>query len=316
MKILITGGLGFIFSHVCEALVSKDHSVTIIDALLDGSNPSLISDFEKAGMKIIKKRCEDISEIDVDNDFDLIIHAAAESNVDKSISDVDSFVSSNINGTINMLNVAKRQKALKSFIYVSTDEVHGSSKDVQNGMTIRPMNPYAASKAAAGHFVWAFSNTYKIPVQEIRMCNVIGKRQANTKILPKSIELINSGESVPIYGNGFATREYIDVRDVCKSFLYLIENHAQIRGNSQTDYTQKFGKPFMDNLHLITWNQELSILEILSLVSRITGKPFKTIGAERLGHDLHYRMNSTILPAIALNQSAIPIEETIKWMTT
>lgn len=303
MKILITGGLGFIFSHVAEFL-NKEHDITVVDDLLDGSNESLIPEFESQGIRVIKANCK---KLDVDlhlngeDDFDVIIHAAAESNVDKSVSNVAPFVD-NITGTINMLDIARHQKNLKRFIYVNTDEVHGSTEKYQDGSIIDPQNPYSASKAASGHFVWAYANTYGVLATEVRMCNVIGERQADTKLIPRAIKLISEGQPVPIYGDGLATREYIDIKDVANFFRTVIQSIDQDKYNTK--------------LELITWNQELSILEVLVKISQVLQKPFKTEPANRPGHDLHYRMKMGERMGIIMKHTKmIPIQDTIKRMT-
>jgi len=222
MKILITGGLGFIFSHVTEKLNDDGHDITVIDGLLDGSNHQLIPEFKKKGIKVIKKTI-DLFFNSADTDYDIIIHAAAESNVDKSIKNTFPFVE-NIHSTIAILGLARLQKDLKAFYMISTDEVHGSTVKYADGSVTNPQNPYSASKMSCENFALAYKNTYNLPVQIIRMCNVIGKRQDDTKLIPRAIKLIRNNEPVPIYDDGTATREYIDVRNVCDFFSNLITN--------------------------------------------------------------------------------------------
>jgi len=293
MKILVTGGLGFIFSHVVEKLYKSGHNLTIVDAMLDGSNLQLVDKFKKMGIKIQKEKCEFLEEYDID--YDVIIHAAAESNVDKSINEIKPFIDSNIRGTINMLDIARKQENLKKFYYISTDEVSGSTEHyVKNYNEFNPSNPYAASKAAGAHFVWSYFNTYNLPVQEIRMCNVIGKRQDDTKLIPYVINCLKNNKEICVYGDGLATREYIDVRDVVNIISHIIDEF------------------FLEEVCAITYSQELSILEVIMRISSIIGIPAKIKTGERLGHDMHYRMNPSY--TMKYFKRPIPFIETIEWM--
>jgi dTDP-glucose 4,6-dehydratase len=292
-RLLISGGMGFIFSHVTEYL-SKIYDVTVIDNLSDGSNPELLDNPEWKNIKFIQSDICNIPD-DISTDFDYIIHAAAESNVDKSIGESDIFINTNIIGTKSMLDFARKCKNLKRFMYVSTDEVYGSSEEHLSPLeAIMPANPYSASKAAGGHLVWAYNNTYGLPVHEIRMCNIIGLRQANTKLIPRTIERISSNEKISIYDGGLQTREYMDVRNVGPIINVIIEAY------------EGYGEIFN-----LTFNQELSIYEVIGKISTIMGSKYETTAGMRSGHDRHYRM---IPHPIMENMKMIPFDETIKWM--
>jgi dTDP-glucose 4,6-dehydratase len=294
-RILITGALGFIFSHVSEYL-STTYDVTIIDNCSDGSNPELLDTPEWKNINFLQYNINKIDSLDseIRLDFDYIIHAAAESNVDKSIVGNDIFIDTNIIGTKEMLDFARKCKNLKRFIYVSTDEVYGSSEEHLTPLeAIMPANPYSASKAAGGHLTWAYNNTYELPVHEIRMCNIIGRRQANTKLIPKTIENINTEQEIPIYDGGLFTREYMDVRQVGPILKRILEFYED---------------PGIFNL---TYNQELSIYEVIGKISTIMGKRYSTTSSNRKGHDKHYRM---VPHPIMDNFEMIPFDETVKWM--
>lgn len=206
--ILITGGLGFIFRYVVRWFLMRGHEVHILDYCGDGS-----LDIEDKTTQGAQLHLGDVAEINNFRlpQFDYIIHAAAESNVDKSIENRRAFINSNIISTFHLLEwTIKNQKQLKQFLYVSTDEVYGSlPKGVaaHSGFAIRPSSPYAASKAAGGCLANSYRVTFGLPVKEIRMCNVIGRGQAKTKLVPKVIDCIRNNQPVPIYGDGTATRE-------------------------------------------------------------------------------------------------------------
>jgi dTDP-glucose 4,6-dehydratase len=295
-RILITGGLGFIFSHVAEHFAAKNNDVIVLDNLSDGSHPELK---EKWGNNILVCS-QDINEVShfVHAEFDYIIHAAAESNVDKSINEQKAFLSSNVLGTHAMLEFARTQKHLTRFLYINTDEIYGSNmKWCSTDDKLNPSNPYSASKAAGGHLCWAYKNTFSLPIQEVRMCNIIGQRQADTKVLPRMIDRVQRGEPMPIYDGGQMTREYMDARDVCTLIEKVLED----------------GRETIFNL---TFNQELSILDLLAEVERVLGKKATTIPASRAGHDHHYRMSPS---DITSNETSgkLPhhkIKDTIKWM--
>lgn len=294
-NILITGGLGFIFSYVTEYL-SMNNKVTVIDNISDGSHPELLKKWNN--VNFIEDDINNIQKYAIN--CDIIIHAAAESNVDKSIENTTPFFHSNVAGTMAMLEFARQLPSLKKFIYINTDEVYGSTghwcspKDILN-----PSNPYSASKAAASMFCWAYNKTYSIPMKEIRMCNIIGARQANTKLLPRTIERIQAGMKMPIYDGGKNTREYMDVRDVPT----LIERAVEESPNTIVN---------------LTTNQELSILEVIKTVENVLGKKAILAPASRPGHDQRYRMqpDKILYNEVGQKIKSKTIKETVAWMVS
>jgi len=301
MKILLTGGCGFIFSHVAEHLSSK-HEIHIVDGLLDGSNKYLIKEFEEKGIKVIIKKCEYLKKEDIHNDYDCIIHGAAESNVDKSIDNPSSVVVNNIKATENMLNLALLQKNLKAFIYIGTDEIHGDTDEVVDGSKHQPRNPYAVSKSAGSELTHAYHVTYDLPTIELRFCNVIGKRQDKTKLIPKIIHCLDNNEKFPIYDSGMAKREYIDVRDICTIIDKILDKHGYFNFNIHC---------IKERLLLITTGKSYSILEVINKVETIYGKHLKIKNGTRKGHDMNYKMKpACFLKGMCYNS----IESTIKWI--
>lgn len=293
-NILITGGLGFIFSHVAEHF-AVHNKVTVLDNLSDGSHPELLPNW-KGQIDFIQS---DINEIEKFNQsFDVIIHAAAESNVDKSINDQKAFLHSNINGTLRVLDFARGQTNLSMLLYVNTDEVYGSTEQWRDvGHVLRPANPYSASKAAGGHLCWSYANTYGLPISEVRMCNIIGKRQADTKLLPRLIDRIAKETPMPIYDGGGNTREYLDVRDAVQCIDRVMDLPA-------------------GQIHNLTVNQELSIKQVMQAVERILGKKAITYEASRPGHDKHYRMvaSRVMYDDVGFKMKYLNVEDTIRWM--
>jgi len=313
--ILITGGLGFIFSHVTEYFASRGHKVTVIDNVSAGSHPELEEEWKDSEITLIKADinsfelqwlahgdpnldCHSGDEIsEKGRGPDIIIHAAAESDVDKSIHNQKAFLHSNVNGTLAMLEFA-RNWGCKQFLYINTDEVYGSRNEwCTPEMVIQPANPYSASKAAGGHMCWAYANTYGLNMQEVRMCNIIGQRQATTKLLPRLIDRIQNGEEMPIYDGGTNTREYMDVRDVAPLLERVLESE-------------------MNAIFNLTSNQEMSILEVLEAVERALDKKAKITPSSRPGHDTRYRMapHGIMYNEVGQRVSLHKIDDTIKWM--
>ncbi len=296
MKILITGNLGFIFSHVTEYFLSQGHEVWGIDALYDGSNPKMENELRgrypdtyrqfkfdiinmTSGFKAIPPMVTKADPEMILHDssieepiFDIIIHAAAESNVDKSIEGNGkvAFMRSNIQGTYAMLEYAIKKQP-RVFLYINTDEVYGSVAHPSTESTApNPGNPYSASKQAAANLCYAYRNTYGLNVKEVRMCNIIGPRQATTKLIPRVVECLRKGYSIPVYDGGKARREYMDVRDVGPILDKVLESNELINN--------------------LTSNQSFSILEVITIISQIMEKEPILEPSTRLGHDMNYQM--------------------------
>lgn len=227
MRILVTGGAGFIGSHFVEyVLNTTEHEITTIDTLTySGDRENLQSVNQDDRHKFIEGdiRNEHLVE-EVLETVDAVVNFAAETHVDRSITDSSKFVSTNIEGTRVLL--AKAVIAdIDTFLQISTDEVYGEvlSGTFSEEDPLSPRNPYAATKAGADHLARSYYVTHNLPVVITRSSNNFGPRQHPEKVIPKFIEKAVNGEQLPIYGDGSNIREWIYVKDNCNAILKVLE---------------------------------------------------------------------------------------------
>lgn len=316
MKVLITGGCGFVGHHIIEHIIKNtDWKVIVLDKLNYSSTYDRLRDISVFDNKRIKIFSADFvkpitlgvaKEIE---DIDYILHIGAETHVDNSIDDPEPFVLSNVLGTMNILNFAKTQENLKWFLYFSTDEVFGPAPEnvaYKEWDRYNSANPYAATKAGGEELCLAYANTYGIPLFITHTMNIIGERQHPEKFVPLVIKKILNGEKVIIHADKTKTkagsRFYIHARNVASAILFLLKN-AQ-----QRDKYNIVGELEIDNLNLA-----LKIAEII-------GKPLKyemvDFHSSRPGHDLRYALDGTKLEKMGFkypktfNQS---LSKTINW---
>ena len=214
MRIVVTGGCGFIGSSFVN-LINKvpNTEIVVVDKLTYAANPFLIP----KDIPLIKKDICDITLNDIGY-ADYIVNFAAESHVDKSIHNGLPFVKSNVEGTFNMIEIAKQIPNLKKFVQISTDEVYGDMEsrkmmEADEHTSLKPSSNYSATKAAADHLVEAAGRTHGLPYLITRTCNNYGVNQHHEKFLPTIIKSINLGNAVPLYGDGKQIREWIWVED-------------------------------------------------------------------------------------------------------
>ncbi len=299
-KILITGGAGFIGSHVVRIFVNKyaDYHIYNLDALTYAGNLENIKDIEgQPNYTFIKG---DIKDIDFINEifkkykFDAVIHLAAESHVDRSITNPNDFIETNVLGTANLLNAFrdawKDNFNGKLFYHVSTDEVYGSLGKTglfKETTSYDPQSPYASSKAASDHLVRAYGNTYGLPFIISNCSNNYGANQFPEKLIPLFIHNIKNNKPLPVYGDGNYTRDWLYVED----HAIAIDEIFHKGKNADTYNIGGFNE--WTNLKLI----HLLCEQMDEKLGRKKGNSAKLITyvKDRAGHDRRYAIDATKL---------------------
>jgi dTDP-glucose 4,6-dehydratase len=300
MRILITGGAGFIGSEfVHQVIDSQRYEVSVIDSLSYAGRIRNISSVESS-IDFTKLDIRDTPALETlfqNNRFDHVVNFAAESHVDRSISNPDIFLSTNVLGTLNLLEMCKKY-GVSRFLQVSTDEVYGSLDEgfATEDFQFNPSSPYSASKASAEHFVNSYATTFGLNTGIVMCSNNYGPRQFPEKLIPVAIKALLDGKKIPIYGSGSNVREWIHVEDCVRGILSVLE-----RGTPRKIYNISSGQ-FSDNLTLIK-----KILPLLdqdeSAISFI---------ADRKGHDFRYAIDSTRIEQELGWKSLISLESGLK----
>lgn len=320
--ILITGGAGFIGSHVIRELVTRyaDYQIVNVDCLTYAGNLENLRDIEQSSNYIfVKGDITDTSFIEGlfgKYSFDAVIHLAAESHVDRSISGPMEFIMTNIIGTVNLLTAAKTSWAGsftgKIFYHISTDEVYGSLGE-EGAFTEKtaydPRSPYSASKASSDHMVRAWHHTYGLPVIISNCSNNYGPNQFPEKLIPLVINNIKTGRPLPVYGKGENIRDWLYVVDHARAIDLI------------------FHKGKVGETYNVGGNNEWKNIDLIRLLCRImdkklgnsegTAEKLITFVKDRAGHDLRYAIDNTKIttelgwePSVSFEEG---LERTVDW---
>ena len=312
-KVIVTGGLGFIGSNLIDLLLKKKFNVLNIDKITYSSNFYNTKEYKNSkNYKFIKLDIKDkkLKKILFKYKPNCIFNLAAETHVDRSIDNPESFIQSNIVGVYNLLENFKiySQKYNSKLIHISTDEVYGDILTGRSSETYpyHPSSPYAASKAASDHLVSSYVRTYKIPAIVTNCSNNYGPKQHPEKLIPKLIYNIMNNKPLPIYGKGTNSREWIFVKDHCEALIKVYQ------------------KGRVGEFYNIGSNKNLSNLEVSNKLIEVSkhliklGKNVKiTFVKDRPGHDVRYALNSNKIkrklkwsPKTTFNEG---IKKTFEW---
>ena len=305
MNILVTGGLGFIGSNFILFTLKNYPKIKItnVDACLTGSNLMNLDEIKKSKKyKFVKSNINNqkiINQLVSKND--LIVNFAAESHVDRSISNPKPFINSNINGTHTILESIRKYD--KKLIQISTDEVYGSLKkdSADEKFSLNPSSPYASSKASADLLAKSYHITYGCDIKITRCTNNYGPRQFLEKLIPKVIINANNNKPIPVFGNGKNIRDWLYVLDHCAAIQKVIE-----KGKSGEIYN-------------IAGKNEINNNMIIKIILKSINKPLNLMKyvKDRPGHDFRYSLDSTKIekklnwkPEYSFEKG---IKETISW---
>jgi len=321
-SILITGGAGFIGSHVVRLFVNKypEYRIVNLDKLTYAGNLENLKDIEQSkNYTFVRGDITDsavVQKIFNDYDFHGVIHLAAESHVDRSISNPMEFVTTNIIGTVTLLNAArnswKDSDVKRLFYHISTDEVYGSLGNdgfFTENTAYDPRSPYSASKASSDHLVRAYHHTFGIPVVISNCSNNYGPNQFPEKLIPLMINNIINNKPLPVYGKGENVRDWLYVVDHARAIDLIFHN-----GNVGETYN-------------IGGHNEWKNIDLVKVLCKImdtklgreagTSENLITYVKDRAGHDLRYAIDSTKLttelgwnPSLQFEEG---LEKTVSW---
>jgi len=294
-NILITGGAGFIGSHLVKHFVKKyaDYNVINVDKLTYASNIDFLNEISSLkNYKFVQADICDLKKIETifeKYNFSDVIHLAAESHVDNSIENALEFARTNILGTINLLELSRKNWANKNnnnlFYHISTDEVFGSLNDYgifSENSKYNPHSPYSASKASADHFVRAFFDTHKLPIIISNCSNNYGPNQHKEKLIPTVINSLINKSEIPVYGDGLNIRDWLYVEDHVEAIDLIFHNgtigETYCIGGENEIKNIEIIKLIIKEFDNIKQNKNSSV-DLISYVD------------DRLGHDYRYAID-------------------------
>lgn len=306
MKVLVTGGAGFIGSNYVRWLLAHtDDSVTVYDALTYAGNLSTLEGIEAEygdRYRFVHANICDVAAFERELDgHDSVVHFAAESHVDRSIAGPDDFVVTNCVGT-NVVMQACRKAGTARVVHVSTDEVYGSveSGDSLESDPLDPRSPYSASKAGSDLIARSYFSTYALPVMVTRSSNNFGPWQYPEKVIPLFVTNLLDGHKVPLYGDGQNKRDWLYVEDNCAAVDLVLRN----------------GVP--GEIYNIGGDNELTNRELTDLLLGLAGAGEEMVQyvEDRLGHDRRYSVESSKIQALGWEPSrkfGDALEDTFRW---
>jgi dTDP-glucose 4,6-dehydratase len=311
MKILVTGGAGFIGSAFVRLVIAEtDYRVVNLDALTYAGNLENLTPVEgNDRYRFVHGDITDATLVDAlvaDEKPDAIVHFAAESHVDRSILSPEPVVRTNFNGSFNMLEAAKRNNVAR-FVHVSTDEVYGSLEpphEADENYPLNPASPYSASKAGSDLLARSYFITFKLPVLITRASNNYGPYQFPEKLIPLMITRALDGQPLPVYGDGQQVRDWLYVDDHCRGILAVLR-----KGRDGEIYN-------------IGGNRSLPNLDVVRMLLEATGQPESLITyvKDRPGHDRRYALSSEKLMSETAWRPVMDFEaglaRTIDWYRT
>lgn len=288
-KVLITGSTGFIFSNFIRKIIYESnrnrekYPYTVVSVDRVSGNPNLVYANSNHKFHIADIRDQHVMDVIFNMERpDIVIHGAAETFVDYSLSDPNSFITSNVLGTQAIINACVKHN-VERLIYISTDEVYGqlaseTDKPWLEDAPLNPRNPYSASKAAGELLVKAAHNSHGLTYNITRSSNNYGPRQTPEKLVPKAIKCIDSGTKIPIYGQGLQIRDWTHVFDNCSAILTVLSS----------------GQP--NETYNISANQEFPNIEVIQSICNVMEKGHDLISFiedPRRGHDFRYAVDTT-----------------------
>ena len=305
-RYLVTGAAGFIGSNFVHYLYKnrRDIEVVVLDKMTYAGHPQTIEELKKyPGLTFVQGDICDASIVKkVMAGANVVINFAAESAVDRSIDDPDSFLKTDVLGVFTLLQQARQEQSLKRFVQISTDEVYGQIMEGSFFETseLKPRNPYSASKLGGDRLAYSFFATYGLPVIVTRASNNYGPGAYLEKVIPLFITNLIDGQQVPVYGEGKQIRDWLFVQDHCAGIDLLVD------------------KGVNGEVYNIGGEQELTNIELTRMILKLMGKNESSIKfvQDRPGHDFRYSLNCDKLKELGWRQRydiEQGLKQTIAW---